>query len=40
MAKLEKDGGVRVLKEEKTGARIRKIYEITQSGKLALNQNN
>ncbi|HHS9424310.1 TPA: PadR family transcriptional regulator, partial [Clostridioides difficile] len=38
LAKLEKDGGVRVLKEEKTGARIRKIYEITQSGKLELRE--
>lgn len=38
LAKLEKDGGVRVLREEKTGARIRKIYEITQSGKLELRE--
>lgn len=38
MAKLEKDGAVRVLREEKTGARIRKIYEITQSGKVELKE--
>lgn len=38
LTKLEKDGAVRVLREEKTGARIRKIYEITQSGKLELKE--
>ncbi|MCC0647231.1 PadR family transcriptional regulator [Clostridioides sp. ZZV15-6598] len=38
LAKLEKDGAVRVLREEKTGARIRKIYEITQSGKVELKE--
>lgn len=38
MTKLEKDGAVRVLREEKTGARIRKIYEITQSGKVELKE--
>nr|UWI51988.1 PadR family transcriptional regulator [Clostridioides difficile] len=38
LTKLEKDGAVRVLREEKTGARIRKIYEITQSGKVELKE--
>lgn len=38
MTKLEKDGAVRVLREEKTGARIRKLYEITQSGKVELKE--
>ncbi|MGO1041818.1 PadR family transcriptional regulator [Clostridioides difficile] len=38
LTKLEKDGAVRVLREEKTGARIRKLYEITQSGKVELKE--
>ncbi|MCC0637911.1 helix-turn-helix transcriptional regulator [Clostridioides sp. ES-S-0001-02] len=38
LTKLEKDGLVRVLREEKNGARIRKIYEITQSGKVELRE--
>lgn len=36
LAKLEKDGYVEVLREEKTGARIRKIYAITETGKQGL----
>lgn len=34
--KLEKDQYIRVLREERTGSRVRKIYEITDSGKQEL----
>lgn len=33
LSKLEKEKFIRVLKEERTGSRIRKIYGITESGK-------
>lgn len=36
LTKLEKDGYVEVLREEKNGARIRKIYTITETGKQEL----
>lgn len=36
LAKLEKDGRIEVLREEKNGARIRKIYAITEEGKQEL----
>lgn len=36
LTKLEKDGYVEVLREEKNGARIRKIYAITEKGKQEL----
>lgn len=36
LAKLEKDDYVEVLREEKNGARIRKIYAITSAGKQEL----
>ena len=36
LTKLEKDGNVEVLREEKNGARIRKIYAITEKGKQEL----
>lgn len=36
LTKLEKDGCVKVLREEKNGARIRKIYAITEKGKQEL----
>lgn len=39
LTKLEKDGSVEVLREEKTGARIRKIYVITEKGKQELREN-
>ncbi len=35
-SKLEKEGCIQVLREERTGARVRKIYEITDAGKLEL----
>lgn len=38
LAKLEKENCVEVLREEKTGARIRKIYGITELGKKELQQ--
>lgn len=38
LAKLEKDGAIRVLREERTGARVRKIYEITEAGRTELQQ--
>ena len=38
LSKLEKEGCVEVLKEEKTGARVRKIYQITEAGKQELQQ--
>ena len=33
LAKLEKGGYIKVLREENTGSRIRKIYEITNAGR-------
>lgn len=36
LTKLEKDKFIRVLREERTGSRVRKIYEITESGKNEL----
>lgn len=36
LTKLEKDSYVEVLREEKNGARIRKIYTITETGKQEL----
>lgn len=36
LTKLEKDKFIRVLREERTGSRIRKIFEITESGKEEL----
>lgn len=38
LSKLEKDGCIQVLREERTGARVRKIYEITDAGKTELQQ--
>lgn len=34
--KLEKEKKIEVLREERNGSRIRKIYQITQAGKLEL----
>lgn len=36
--KLEKDQYIKVLREERTGSRVRKIYEITESGKEELHK--
>lgn len=36
LTKLEKDQHIRVLREERTGSRVRKIYEITESGREEL----
>ncbi len=36
LTKLEKDQFIRVLREERTGSRVRKIYEITESGREEL----
>lgn len=36
LAKLEKEKHIRVLREERTGSRIRKIFEITESGREEL----
>lgn len=36
LTKLEKEKYIRVLKEERTGSRIRKIYEITELGRKEL----
>lgn len=36
LTKLEKEKHIRVLREERTGSRVRKIYEITDSGKEEL----
>ncbi len=36
LTKLEKEKHIKVLKEERTGSRVRKIYEITPSGKKEL----
>lgn len=38
LAKLEKDKYIQVLREERTGSRVRKIFEITKSGKEELNR--
>lgn len=38
LAKLEKDGCIEVLREEKNGSRIRKIYIITNKGKQELKE--
>ncbi len=38
LTKLEKDKCIKVLREERTGSRIRKIYSITESGKKELHQ--
>ena len=38
LTKLEKDQHIRVLREERTGSRVRKIYEITESGKEELHR--
>lgn len=36
LTKLEKEKYIRVLREERTGSRVRKIFEITESGREAL----
>ncbi len=36
LAKLEKEKNIAVIREEHTGARVRKIYEITEQGKQTL----
>jgi len=36
LTKLEKDKYIKVLREERTGSRVRKIFEITDSGKKEL----
>lgn len=36
LAKLEKEGCIMVLREERTGSRVRKIYEITDRGQKEL----
>ena len=36
LTKLEKEGYIRVLREERTGSRVRKIFEITEEGKKEL----
>lgn len=38
LTKLEKEKNISVLKEERTGSRIRKIYEITDEGRKALKE--
>lgn len=38
LTKLEKDKHIKVNREERTGSRVRKIYEITESGKKELHQ--
>ena len=38
LTKLEKEKNISVLKEERTGSRIRKIYEITDKGREALKE--
>jgi len=38
LAKLEKEKHIKVLKEERTGSRVRKIYGITESGKIEMNK--
>lgn len=36
LAKLEKEGNIAEQREERTGSRVRKIYEITEKGRQAL----
>jgi len=38
LTKLEKNGFIKVLREERTGSRVRKIYMITESGKEELSR--
>lgn len=38
LTKLEKENYIRVLREERTGTRVRKIFEITDSGKEELHR--
>lgn len=38
LTKLEKEKHIKVNREERTGSRVRKIYEITESGKKELHQ--
>lgn len=38
LTKLEKEKYIRVLREERTGSRVRKIFEITESGREELNR--
>ncbi len=38
LTKLEKEKYIRVLREERTGSRVRKIFEITENGKKELQQ--
>jgi DNA-binding PadR family transcriptional regulator len=38
LTKLEKEKNISVLREERTGARLRKIYEITSKGKNTLSE--
>lgn len=38
LTKLEKEKYIKVLKEERTGSRVRKIYEITASGRKELHK--
>ncbi len=38
LAKLEKEKHIKVLREERTGSRVRKIYEITPSGRSELHK--
>lgn len=38
LTKLEKEKNISVLREERTGSRVRKIYEITGKGKKALSE--
>lgn len=38
LTKLEKEKHIRVLREERTGSRVRKIFEITDSGREELNK--
>ncbi len=38
LTKLEKEKHIKVLREERTGSRVRKIYEITESGREELHK--
>ncbi len=38
LTKLEKEKNIRVFKEERTGSRVRKIFEITEEGRKALQE--
>lgn len=38
LTKLEKERNISVLREERTGSRVRKIYEITDNGRKELNR--